>query len=141
MSDGETVSLAPGTTSPDDLRRSAADDKPDGERRKPAAPYDPAATAGVRSDYYRRRVAAEKMATAAAAAAALAANAPPPIASDPGAIRSNLDEATPELRRRIFEAASATARPRRLPRAMAWLLAGGVSVLLWLGIGELIDRL
>jgi hypothetical protein len=60
-----------------------------------------------------------------------------------------LDQGTPELRRRIDRAQAATPRMRaswtpasgmrvlgmRVPVALAWSVAGGASLLLWLGLG------
>jgi hypothetical protein len=116
------------------------------ERRKPpiALLFDPlAATAGLSSCHYRRRVADDLVASQTAAAIALASSLPPPSLPPPSLpppdfwavpeAVARLDGATPALRHRVSEAMDAAER-ERLPRFIGWLLAAGLSIVLWVGL-------
>ena len=131
--------------SPRYFQRRAGDDKAANPHRRAVGSFDPlAATAGVSSSHYKRRVADDKAILATAAAATLAAMPPPPIAPDVTEVPRDVDQATPELRRRIFAVIEAEPRKRgahkHLSQSVAWSIAAGLSIPL-LGLGGLIFAL
>jgi len=131
-------SVPPGPVSPGYLRRRAGDDKAVAEhRRSVGAVYPGAATAEVASRHYQRRATDDRTAAASGAAVALAPRRSPPVLPSLQTILPHSAEVTAELRRRILAAVDA-GQPARRSRSIAWAIAGGLSLLLWLGIAGLI---
>jgi hypothetical protein len=125
--------------SPRNLQRRDGDDKAASQHRRAVGSVDPlAAIAGLSSCHYKRRAADDKAtAETAAAAVELAAKPPSPALSNLSELLLSMDRATPELRRRIFEARGAEPR-ERLSKSGAWSFAAGLSIPLCLGLGGLI---
>ncbi len=139
--DTADAKTAIGTISPRYLRRRANDDKAVSQHRRTFGTGEsPVAKDGVSSCHYKRRVADDKATAATAAAVALAAQPPPPAVSKPCELPLSMDQATPELRRRIFEAGD-TDPQERLFRPGARPVAAALSILLCFGVGALLIAL
>jgi hypothetical protein len=130
MPDVETTGRTPVTPemSPRYMRRRAGDDKVVSEHRRGFVPVSPNPAATFQ---YGRRATDDK--SAAAIAAAQKATLPPsPLLSKTRELPLQVDEVTPDLRRRIVEAGGASAE--RANRFAAWRLIVGVAVLICLGL-------
>jgi hypothetical protein len=135
MSDLETAGRTPKPPEPSPryMRRRAGDDKVVSEHRRGFAPTAPTGTATFQ---YGRRATDDKSAAAIAAAQARAVTPPSPLLSKGRELPPRVDEATPDLRRRIVEAGGAT--PKRVRGYAVSPLVIGLLVLLSLAVAAIV---